>query len=240
MRMNAHKKRVLYHEMDLTTSKQKERQFRFFFISDIHRRTVDQQLIQKVKQFGAVDFVIIGGDVAEQGVPMARVENNFKQLRALAPLFFVWGNNDREVGEAALRRLFQTVDVVCLENDMVAIPGHPTWGLCGTDDPSSNNVDIKAALRYHNKYNKLIYVSHTPSMFRKILDYVQPTLMLAGHTHGGQIRFGKWGLHENGAFSIKNGRAELISNGFGTTLLPFRLNADPETHILVVRYSDEE
>lgn len=203
MRMNANKKRVLYHELDIPTSKHSVQQFRFFFISDIHRRTIDQKLIKKVKQYDPIDFVIIGGDLVEKGVPLTKVENNLKQLSMLGPLYFVWGNNDREVGEEKLRQLFQRYDVVCLENDTVSIPGHPLWGICGTEDPTSNNVDIAAALRYHNKYRHLIYVSHTPSMFRKILAITHPTVMLAGHTHGGQIRLGKWGLHENGAFTKK-------------------------------------
>ena len=33
--------------------------------------------------------------------------------------------------------------------------------------------------------------------------------MLAGHTHGGQIRFGKYGLQDKGTFRLEKGRAKL-------------------------------
>ncbi|OKO95168.1 Phosphoesterase [Geobacillus proteiniphilus] len=66
-----------------------------FFISDIHRRTVCAQMLETVK--GKADFVLIGGDLAEKGVPAARVRENVRRLRSVAHVYFVWGNNDDEV-----------------------------------------------------------------------------------------------------------------------------------------------
>ena len=60
--------------------------------------------------------------------------------------------------------------------------------------------------------------------------------MLAGHTHGGQIRIGKYGLQEKGSFRMKQGRAKLISNGYGTSTLPLRLGAAPECHVIEINY----
>lgn len=81
-------------------------------------------------------------------------------------------------------------------------------------------------------------VTHTPSLFRKVEQVYHPRLMLAGHTHGGQIRLGKWGLQEKGVFRLDGGRAKLISNGYGTSTLPLRLGAAPECHVIVINYTE--
>ena len=58
--------------------------------------------------------------------------------------------------------------------------------------------------------------------------------MLAGHLHGGQIRIGPIGIYEKGSYRLKENRAELISNGFGTTGVPLRLGAKSECHIITL------
>lgn len=50
-----------------------------FFISDIHKRLIDQDLLEKARSH-APHLVIIGGDLAEGGVPSARIEENIKRL----------------------------------------------------------------------------------------------------------------------------------------------------------------
>jgi len=75
-----------------------------FFISDIHRRIVDNDIIRKVK--GKADLVIIGGDLTEKGVPLEKTEVNLSRLNKIAPIYFIWGNNDNEVKEKELRQLF--------------------------------------------------------------------------------------------------------------------------------------
>ena len=164
------------------------RELSIFFISDIHRRRIDKRLIKKVRSLGSIDIVIIGGDLAEGGVPLSTIDQNVERLSQLAPLFFIWGNNDREVGEGEIRKIIEKHGGTILDNSDASIEGHPLWGICGTDDPSSGNVDVEAALRNAEKYHYLIVATHTPSLFRKVEKICTPELMVAGHMHGGQIR----------------------------------------------------
>ena len=60
--------------------------------------------------------------------------------------------------------------------------------------------------------------------------------MLAGHTHGGQIRIGKLGLLEKGSFHTNSNQAKLISNGYGTSTVPLRLGAPAECHVITITY----
>ncbi|MFS0576720.1 metallophosphoesterase [Sporosarcina sp. 179-K 3D1 HS] len=228
----------MFHSMTVNAKDGKSNELSVFFISDIHRRKIDEKLLRKLRKTGQFDLVIIGGDLVERGVPLSRVEQNVKLLSQLGPLFFVWGNNDREVGEPLLRDILGRHGCTILENCAVPVPGHSDWMICGTDDPSSRKVDIDSTLRYIDRDKYSILVTHTPSVFRKVEQQYKPCLMLAGHTHGGQIRLGRLALQEKGKFWLEGERAKLISNGYGTSTLPFRLGADPECHIIKIMYGD--
>lgn len=232
----ANRRNVIHHTFSVRKENCGCKELSIFFISDIHRRRIDKQLLRKVKSHGSIDVVIIGGDLAEGGVPLSRIDKNLERLSKLAPLYFIWGNNDREVGEDILREIIAKHKGIILENSNTNIENHPLWGICGTDDPSNGNVDVQAALKNAEKYTYLIVSTHTPSLFRKVEAVCTPELMLAGHMHGGQIRLGKFALHPLGQFTEKDGKARLISNGYGTSLVPLRLGAAPESHVITIKY----
>lgn len=221
---------VRYHDLPLSNYKE-EKHFRLFFISDIHRRNISESLVKKVGS----DFqaVIIGGDLAESGVPLARIEENIKQLAKIGPLYFVWGNNDREVGEQPIRKMIENVGGKLLENEAVCInTGKQKIWLVGIDDVSSGRADIAKSFKDVPADDSVIFVSHTPFVFNKVKRRFPSNVYLAGHTHGGQIRFGKWGYYEKGALQSKREEFTLISNGYGTTFVPLRLGAPAECHVL--------
>ena len=164
----AKRKNVIYHSFSVRKNSQDCRELSIFFISDIHRRRIDERLLKKVRSLGLIDIVIIGGDLAEGGVPLSTIDQNVERLSQLAPLFFIWGNNDREVGEEEIRKIIKKHGGTILDNSNASIDGHPLWGVCGTDDPSSGNVDVEAALRNAEEYTYLIVATHTPSLFRKV------------------------------------------------------------------------
>ena len=241
MFMTARQRNVRLHKMDIAGGAQRQEKLSVFFISDIHRRVIDNRLIKKIKKHGDIDVVVIGGDLAENGVPIKRVQQNVKNLAVLGKaVFYIWGNNDREVGEGAIRQIFESCNGHILDNENAPIPGHPDWIIAGTDDPSSKNVDIIAALRGLDQEKYSLWVTHTPSLFRKVREQTNPTVLLAGHTHGGQIRLGPFGLQDKGAFTLNGQTAQLISNGYGTSMLPLRFGAPPECHILHIHYEPKD
>ncbi len=209
-----------------------------FFISDIHRRRVTKTLIREAG--GPFDAVIIGGDLAEGGVPAERIRENVRRLSGLGPVYYVWGNNDREAGEELIRDSIASVGGSVLDNSSARLPGTgPRWMLVGTDDTSSYNVDIAKAFDGISGEDAVVFVSHSPTVFRMLGVDREPAVRIAGHTHGGQIRLGKFGMLEKGAYEADNGKVKLISNGYGTTLLPLRLGAPAECHIIRLRAEKE-
>ena len=206
--------------------------FSLFFISDVHNRTISEKMLRQV---GQVDAVIIGGDFCDRRTSIERLACNVKLLKENGPVYFVWGNNDREIGEQRLRTIFQKEGIQIVENDAIQLinRANPTW-IAAIDDYGTENADFQTALAPCQEQDVILCVSHNPLVFHHALKYGRPSMFFGGHLHGGQIRFGPFGIHPNGSFKVRNGIPTLISNGYGTTLVPLRLGAHPEAHLLLI------
>ena len=81
-----------------------------------------------------------------------------------------------------------------------------------------------------------ILVCHNPEISKKMDPQYGIHLLLSGHTHGGQIRILGFGPYEKGRLKKDKDLTTLISNGYGTTGVPLRLGAKPETHFISIRH----
>lgn len=219
------------HTLMIKEMKDGER-LRLFFISDIHRRKIPEKLIDSL--LGEVDIVVIGGDLTEKGVPITRTAHNLQLLSKLGTVYYVYGNNDREVGEAILNTTLKENNILILNNESVPIADNPAIHLIGMNDGFSGKVNFNEAFKNISEDELVIFVSHAPAYFNQAKQIAHPRLLLAGHLHGGQIRVGPFGLYEKGSYRLKETSAELISNGFGTTGVPFRLGAKSECHVITL------
>lgn len=208
-----------------------------FFISDIHRRIIHSSILKKVK--GKADIVIIGGDLAEKGVSSERISHNLQCLKQLAPVFFVWGNNDYEIPVEELSRLFQQHGVHVLRNDSFRLPvsaacDFPVY-LLGVDDVSKGKSSKSSAFNEVPHEAFKILVSHNPAFVKNLTPSDGVSLFLSGHTHGGQIRFLGVGPYKKGGWERCGKMDVLISNGYGTSAVPLRLGAKAETHLITIK-----
>lgn len=206
---------------------------RIFFISDIHKRKISPAFINKIEN---IDLVIIGGDLTEKKVPFKQVSENIEQLKKLGIVFFVWGNNDYEVDYHDLDSLLLQYGVKILDNTSYLFESEQgdTLELVGVDDLVHERDELETALEETKGDSFKILVSHEPEIVDKFSEAEKISLVLSGHTHGGQIRIFGFGPHEIGRLTQLPHTTQLISNGFGTSLVPLRLGAPPETHILTV------
>ncbi|RIW28010.1 metallophosphoesterase [Bacillus salacetis] len=206
-----------------------------FFISDIHRRKISDRIISGID--GKADIVVIGGDLTEKGVSFKRVEENILKLKGLGPVYFIWGNNDYEVEERTFRNLLESNGVILIENTSLLLEGsgsHPV-ALIGVEDLSLGRDDIEKAFDGVPEKSFRILLAHNPDTIKKLRKEHKVSLMLSGHTHGGQIRILGFGMYQKGNLSIIAGTFVLVSNGYGTTALPLRLGAPPETHLITIK-----
>jgi uncharacterized protein len=205
-----------------------------FFISDIHKRKLDTNLIDEIRN--KADFAVIGGDLTEKAVPFSRVEENLDKLAAIGSVYFIWGNNDYEVNIDELRKLFKKKGVKEIVNDSVTFTtGVGVVNLIGVDDASTQRALLPEALVKTEPSEFNILLSHDPRLVRQVRKEDGINLMLSGHTHGGQIRILGWGLYKKGRTEELPQTTLLVSNGFGTTALPLRLGAPAEAHLITIK-----
>ncbi|MBS8264721.1 metallophosphoesterase [Mesobacillus boroniphilus] len=226
--------RVLKQEISLKDFPKSFGSVRIFFISDVHKRIVADSIINEVK--GKTDLVIIGGDLAEKGVPLERVSANIEKLKTIAPVFFVWGNNDYEFNFHELDSLLYHLGVKVLDNTAVKFESGAgdVLHVLGIDDLSLGKSRLDLAMLDADEKGFRILVSHNPAIINSLKPDDNISLVLSGHTHGGQIRIFGCGPYELGGIKKKNGTTLLTSNGYGTTGVPLRLGARAETHLITL------
>jgi uncharacterized protein len=235
MWLEAHHNKVTYTKLKFREFPKSFAEMSIFFISDVHRRKISKKIVNEVK--GKANIVVIGGDLTEKGVPLARVAKNIRRLKEIGPIYFVWGNNDHEVDVHKLASLLTEEGVKILDNKAVIFQSEKgeKIALLGVDDVSKNRARLDLALLDAGAEGFRILVSHNPAIVGKIQENHCISLVLSGHTHGGQIRFFSFGIYEKGGVRKTNGTTVIVSNGYGTTALPFRLGAPAETHLITLK-----
>jgi predicted MPP superfamily phosphohydrolase len=231
--------------------------YRIFFISDIHRRTVHPSLIRLAAEAGGADLVLIGGDLTEGGVPAERVRANVRLLSGIAPVFMVFGNHDYDEDAEALAELLREERVGLLRNESRIIERNgQAIRLAGVDDLSAGRDDVRAALSGRTRPGRqpafTILLAHDPLIVERMTaeDARRTDLILAGHTHGGQIVLPLIGPLARGHLRYLRGWRPLprhkttggagrprlfVSCGYGTSHLPLRLSAPAEAHLFTLR-----
>lgn len=230
----AHENNVLHHQLSLYGEQE---QVRLFFISDVHLRKINKKMIAQLE--GHFDAVIIGGDFADSRTPIERIHENLILLKSIAPIYFVWGNNDREIGEERLKDILQAYQVQIIVNDAVLLPIKNRFWLSAIEDTTVKEYSFEKAFEKVGEQDLVVFIAHNPGVFAKVRAKFRADLMMGGHLHGGQIRFGPYGVHPNGSYRQRDGVMTLVSNGYGTTLVPFRLGAKPQCHIIDIDISSK-
>lgn len=245
---------VRYAEVELFPAGSAQKQLRILLLSDIHVAGPDmppERLGRIVRQVNAQrpDIVLIAGDfVSDKQLAITR----FSLSEAIAPLhglrsrlgtFAVLGNHDHWRNAAEAHAALHRVGVTVLDND-AARAGPLVIG--GLDDAFTHHDDLNTTLRaMADLGGEPVLLSHSPDPFPRVPAGV--TLMLAGHTHCGQIRLPFLGavsyMSEYGAkyacgVVVENGKTLIVGAGLGTSILPLRLGAVPDMWSITIRGRD--
>lgn len=232
------------------------------FFADLHfNGFVDQDRAQMV--FDMIDdlnpdVVIFGGDLLDHpSLQPLSTENQAYLINALAQIkaplgkFAVMGNHDLEspLATELVNTIYADSDFEVLINENVKIHNKTSSfiNLIGIDSMALGvpDLDLSYANISPNSYN--LVVCHTPDIFDEVsLDLTD--LLLAGHSHGGQIflpLFGPLYLPEGaqkyvrGTYTKEDSTLD-VSNGVGTTKEDIRFFAPAEiVHYTLKSLSDE-
>lgn len=209
----------------------------------------------------APDLILIGGDLATTRVgELIPTMNAFASLSAPLGVYGVLGNHDHYTEDPELLvSLVEKAGVRLLQNRAVALERDGgRLVLAGIDDLNSGASDLDAALAEADELRRptgrsipdgsksngapVILLSHNPDVF---FDAARRgvSLVLAGHTHGGQVRLpGLPVLVRMSRYRLDQGRycfngSELIvSRGLGASGLPLRIGCPPEAVRITLRH----
>jgi len=219
-------------------------------VADIHtgspRNGVDK-LDRVVAQLSNSDsdVVILAGDYVILKVFLGKyvtpevVAAHLKPLLAHKRVYAVLGNHDWWKNGTRVRRALESIGVIVLENQATEISlGRCRLWLVGVGDLWEGHPDIPRAFSAVNDDAPAIAITHNPDIFPQMP--ARASLVIAGHTHGGQVnllpgqpsmRFG----HYIAGPIFDHGRQLFVTPGIGTSILPFRFRVPPEISRLTLR-----
>jgi len=245
---------------------------RIAMISDIHggsNGASAEQIRRVVETTNAQDpdLIVLLGDYVSQGstrqpsherplrMPMREVADNLAGLKAKHGVFAVLGNHDGWYGDAEITAELTRVGYRVLQNEIIVVHqnGVPLR-IFGMKDhlklASWDTFDamVRSVVAANPKDGQIVVLEHSPDILY-ILNYwkdLNPDLklMLAGHTHGGQVwlpiigaplvpssvgqRYARGHVNEEGVDMF-------VTSGIGTSILPFRFMVPPEIAVVTIR-----
>lgn len=208
-------------------------------LSDVHGRfpAALEHHFEQLAREPKPDLIALTGDLLDhETVDLAPALAVVERLKALqAPIYYVPGNHEhwnprREALWAALAE--RGVVMLVNRHEPLELRGQ-TITVAGVDDAYTGHDRLDAALVGANARRFTLLLSHSPAPARQLGDKLVD-LMLAGHTHGGQVRLpfvgalwvpgeGFFPEYDKGLYPLGPGRHLYIDSGLGTSLYPVRL-----------------
>lgn len=206
-----------------------------------------EMLVTRVNELEP-DVVILAGDYTINGVwfgthvaqePIAKVLGG---LKAKHGVIAVLGNHDWYNGPKRQRKAFEANGIVVLDNEVTSFAheGFPINVAGLADDNMANPLPGQTFAKAGP--GPIIAVIHEPDIFPELSN--TPAILLAGHTHGGQVKlpfFGRpvvpsaYGEHYAAGHIVENGRHLFVTTGVGTSIYPIRFGVPPEIALLTLR-----
>lgn len=203
------------------------------------------------------DMILFTGDlVNNQASEVEPYLETLAQLHASDGIYSIWGNHDYcEYGNnhsiGALKRnrrmLYGYQESLgwhqLMNEHHVVSHGMASIAVIGVENPGqppfTNRSNLKKAMKGLNPDMFKILLSHDPHHWRREVVGKKIQLTLAGHTHAGQLKIGKWtparmAFKEwGGAYRIGE-QMLYVSSGIGGSF-PFRLGAWPELTVITLK-----
>ncbi len=228
--------------------------FRIAQISDIHYNHYAEEwfLRETVARVNALqpDLVAITGDfiTADQH----SVRNNQRHESECAeilggltcPLRFCSLGNHDSIDFVGVQTVLESRGLQVLRNAYTSIDlhGDRLW-IGGLADAYFDAPDFTRAIPRQRMGAPVLLLGHEPDIAPAVYNYSPVDLLLAGHTHGGQIRLplltpfflpdmGQRYIH--GRFNL-NGMQLYVNRGIGTVHVPVRFRCPPEITLLMLQ-----
>jgi predicted MPP superfamily phosphohydrolase len=228
---------------------------RIAVLADIHAggSFIDEsklrKIVERTNQLQPEMVVILGDFIAGDGRrhPLLMEPEVFapilKDFNAPLGIFAVLGNHDWWFDGVKVRRALEQNGIKVLENEVLSIEarGSALW-LVGLADLWTRPQRVEQTLDQVPLGAPQIALTHNPDIFVRLPSFVP--LLVAGHTHGGQVRFpiigpvvqsSRLGERYSRGHVFENGHHLFVTTGIGTSIMPVRFNVPPEIVLLTVK-----
>jgi len=166
-----------------------------------------------------------------------------KDFRAPLGVYSVLGNHDWWWDGPRVRRGLEANGIKVLEDEVNEVKGRGVslW-LVGLADLWTRPQRIDQTIAKVPHGQPVIALTHNPDIFPRLPQRVQ--LLLAGHTHGAQVRFPIIGTvvepPNSGQRYIRghvfeNNHHLFVTTGIGTSIVPIRFGVPPEIVLLTLK-----
>lgn len=245
---------------------------RIVAISDVHggSRGVTPEKIRLVVERANeqdADLIVFLGDFVSQSherkpisqrslkMPVAEIAENLKGLRARLGVYAVLGNHDGYYDDSKVAEALENAGIDVLQNELRVVEKNGRkFRLLGLKDHLKLNswytfdADLRAIMAAGEQAGGVIVLEHSPDIFQ-VLNYYKTLgkdfkLMIAGHTHGGQVWFPVLGTpivpssfgQKYSYGNIEENDVDLfVTTGVGTSILPIRFMMPPEIAVLTIK-----
>lgn len=220
-----------------------EKPLRLLFVSDVHVQSPEMppgrlgRILAELNRLHP-DLVVLGGDYTgntflESRPSAAEAVAPFASLHPPLGVVAVLGNHE-EGEEAAFRRALAEIGVRVLEDDAQQVGPISIGGIWQRPRHTFRRLLQLPGPR--------ILVSHRPDPVEEMPAGID--LMLAGHTHCGQVTLPFVGALLTGSRIPKKltcgytrfaGKSLIVTAGLGTSRLPLRLGAPPDAWLIILQ-----
>jgi predicted MPP superfamily phosphohydrolase len=230
-------------------------------LSDIHLDNYTEPLFLehavKVVDDQNPDYVFLTGDYVTNGLTTTKFArgaawqcaNILRNLKC-DQRYAILGNHDALVGSKEIKTAFDDNGIPMLINSCAPLERREAriW-LAGLDDAAESDPRIDLAIPKRIRgiaEEPVILLCHEPDYADNILEKPAGqavSLMLSGHTHGGQVRLPLMGpmnlpglgqKYVEGWFRLGNLQL-YVNRGLGAVGVPFRFNCPPEISVFTLR-----
>ena len=216
-------------------------QFSDTHIGDFFTTEELQKVVDKINEQEA-DLVLFTGDlmddasvyqgsIEEIGTVLSNIQSKFGN-------YAVFGNRDYGGGaERFYEELMESAGFhVLLNNHETITVNGTTLSLFGADDALIGYYDAKQTMKGIEEGNFNLLLVHEPDLVDDFIDY-PVDLVVAGHSHGGQVYIPFVGplltttlaeKYVRGLYDINENLSLYVNTGIGNTRVPFRLFNVPQ------------
>lgn len=213
------------------------------FIDDWKLRLI----VERTNQLQPDLIVLLGDYMSGNSWHSHRVEPEvfapaLKDFRAPLGVYSVLGNHDWWYDGKKIRLALEQHGITVLENEVAEVKWRDgSFWLAGLADLWTRPQSVKETIARVSTGKAVIALTHNPDIFPRIPATV--SLLLAGHTHGGQVNFpligrpiapSDFGERYVAGHVFENGHHLFVTTGIGTSILPVRFRVTPEIVLLTI------